>query len=81
MKTTEEIGGGLESREGEQKCQMPQSNFTLHGASLPGCQYSAGKLWLSQTLLRNAENKVTVSKCRVETTELFYFFLKCSNSF
>lgn len=44
MKTTEEIGGGLESREGEQKCQMPQSNFTLHGASLPGCQYSAGKL-------------------------------------
>lgn len=59
-KTAEEIGEGLESRQGEQKCQIPQPNFRLHSASLPGCQYTAGKLWLSQTLLNNAEKKLSV---------------------
>lgn len=44
MKTAEGIGGGLESRQGEQKCQIPQPNFRMHGASLPQCQYCAGKL-------------------------------------
>lgn len=44
MKTAEEIGGRLQSREGEKKCQIPQPNFRMRGASLPQCQYSAGKL-------------------------------------
>lgn len=79
-KTAEEIGRGLESKGGK-KCQIPQSNFRLNGASLPGCQYSSGRLQLSQTLLNNAEKKHMVSKCRIEITELFYFFPKCITSF